>query len=296
MKIEALKDFCKNYNLILFNFLKSDDGIDYEPSSLGVATERSISFLVSRAGHCISYLYGRNIGVLIIDRYLFDKYENILKYLCCYVIISNNAYKTFMTLVQKKWHDTQHLKYIHCSAVIAPDAIIGRDCTIGSNVVIRERCIIGNNVCIQPNTTIGNEGFGFLREEDSSLIRFPHIGKVIIEDDVEIGSSVCIDKAALHETRICKGVKIDNLCHIAHNVYIGKNTGLAAGCVIGGSVEIGENCWIAPHSVIRDNLKIGNDVLIGVGSVVTKDIQSNVSVYGCPASIKETSFHMVHQE
>jgi len=164
---------------------------------------------------------------------------------------------------------------------IQKETIIGFNLTKGENCTLKN-CIIGNNVKIHSGTIIGEDGFGYVREENNNF-KFPHIGMVIIENNVEIHSNVCIDRGSLSNTIIRRNCKIDNLVHIAHNVEIGENTFVIANSMIGGSVKIGRNCWISPGSIIRDRIKIGDNVIIGMGSVVTKDVPSNEIWYGSPA-------------
>jgi len=147
------------------------------------------------------------------------------------------------------------------------------------------KIIKGRNVKIGEFCSIGNEGFGFVQDYDGAWIRFPHHGGIIIGDDVEIGDNVCIDRGSLSDTVIGKGVKIDNLVHIAHNVTIGENSMIVAKSMIAGSVKIGDNCWISPSSNIRNGIKIGNNVMVGMGSNVVKDIPDNVVVAGNPARV-----------
>jgi UDP-3-O-[3-hydroxymyristoyl] glucosamine N-acyltransferase len=191
------------------------------------------------------------------------------------------------------------------TAVIANSAKIGRDCYIGDHVVIGEdciigdnskieskvnlqNCIIGNDCIIQPNTTIGYDGFAFERCADTlELEKFPHYGRVIIENDVEIYANCSIARGSLSDTTIGQGTKIDALCHVAHNVSIGKNTELTAGTIIGGSTTIGNNCWFGLNSTIKNKLKIGNKVIVGSGSSVITNVDDEDIVAGCPAkSIK----------
>jgi len=143
---------------------------------------------------------------------------------------------------------------------------------------------IGKNVIIGANTVIGGEGFGYMPDEDGTLIQFPHIGGVIIEDDVEIGANVCIDRGALGDTIIGWGTKIDNLVHVAHNVKIGKNCQIICQVGIGGSVEIGDNSFVGISACIRNQIKIGKNVIIGMGAVVVKDVPDNTTVAGNPAN------------
>lgn len=142
----------------------------------------------------------------------------------------------------------------------------------------------GNNVIIGEYCSIGKDGYQYILDEDSGkLIKFPHFGNIILEDDVEIGNNVCIARGALSNTILHKGVKVDNLVHIAHNVEIGENTQIIANAMIAGSVKIGKNCWISPSSSIKNQLVIGDNVLIGMGAVVIRNVESNSVMIGNPA-------------
>jgi len=149
------------------------------------------------------------------------------------------------------------------------------------------KCVVtkGKNVQVGQNCSIGNDGFQYIKGPEGDIVKFPHFGNVVIEDDVEIANNVCIDRGALSNTIIRKGVKIDNLVHIAHNVEVGENTMIIALAMVAGSVKIGKNCWISPSSSIREQLTIGDNVLIGLGAVVIKDVESNSVMVGNPAKL-----------
>ena len=166
--------------------------------------------------------------------------------------------------------------------------------SIGNNTIIESKanlqnCKVGDNCSIQPNTTIGSDGFAFERADDTlDLEKFPHYGKVVIENDVEIFANCSIARGSLSDTIIGQGTKIDALCHIAHNVNIGKNTELTAGTIVGGSTTIGNNCWLGLNSTIKNKIKIGDQVIVGSGSSVIYDIVDEDIVAGVPAkSIKK---------
>lgn len=163
------------------------------------------------------------------------------------------------------------------------DSTIGDNVTLGHNVVIHDKVVIGDNVVIGSNTVIGGEGYGYVKDLTGSLLKFPHIAGVIIGDNVEIGSNTAIDRGSLKDTVISEGVKIDNLVHIAHNVFVGSHTHIIANSMIAGSVQIGSGCWIAPSVNILEHLQIGDNATIGVGSVVTKNIPSEEVWTGSPA-------------
>jgi UDP-3-O-[3-hydroxymyristoyl] glucosamine N-acyltransferase len=189
---------------------------------------------------------------------------------------------------------------IHPTATIHPNAKIGKEVYIGPNTIIEE-CTIGDNttiygncylfsnvtvgkyVTVFPGVVIGADGFGYSRNAEGSIVKFPHIGGVEIMDNVDIGANTCIDRGALGNTIIHSNVKIDNLVHIAHNVIIHENAFIIANAMIGGSVEIGANAWIAPSASINQQLRIGANATIGTGSVVTKNVPAEETWTGSPA-------------
>ena len=201
-----------------------------------------------------------------------------------WLIVVKDPYACFID-VCRHFFPSDTNRTIHPTAIIAPGVIIGENISIGAYAVI-EHATIGNDVTIQPGAVIGSDGFGFShanRDEDGALIRFPHYGNVIIEDDVEIGANACIDRGTLGSTIIRKGVKIDNLVHVAHNADIGEHTALVAHSMVAGSVTIGAGSWIAPHVAIRDRQHIGKNVLAGLGAVIVADIEDDQIVAGVPA-------------
>lgn len=169
----------------------------------------------------------------------------------------------------------------HC--VICGDVEIGENSIIYDNVSIYGNVKIGKNVVINAGAVIGAEGFGYEPDEDGTLVQFPQIGGVIIEDNVEIGANTCVDRGALGDTIIREGAKIDNLVHVAHNVIIGKNCRIICLVGIGGSVEIGDGSFIGISAIIKNQKKIGRNVTVGMGAVVTKDVPDNATVIGNPA-------------
>ena len=166
--------------------------------------------------------------------------------------------------------------------VIGPQVTIGARVSIGPNTCIAH-CHIGANVTIGANCSIGLPGFGYEKDEDGRWWRFPHIGSVVIENGVEIGSNTCIDRGALGETRIGEGAKIDNLVHIAHNVVVGKNAVVIANSMVGGSAVIGDGVWVAPSVSILNQLTIGENATLGMGAVVLKPVDANAVMVGNPA-------------
>ena len=167
------------------------------------------------------------------------------------------------------------------NSVIEHDVVIGKSCVIGSNVVLKNT-IIGNNVVIQDGTKIGLKGFGFIPIKETNF-KFPHIGRVIISDNVEIASGCTIDRGSVDDTEIGKNTYLDNQVHIAHNVKIGSNCMIAGQVGFAGSSSIGNNVSIGGQAGISGHLSIGNNVKIGGGSGVVKDIEDNQVVMGYPA-------------
>jgi UDP-3-O-[3-hydroxymyristoyl] glucosamine N-acyltransferase len=171
--------------------------------------------------------------------------------------------------------------FIGSNTIIEHDVKIGNECIIGSGVVIKNS-LIGDRVVLQDGSKIGQKGFGFIPLKNKN-IKFPHIGKVIIDDDVEIASNCTVDRGSIDDTIIGKNTFIDNQVHIAHNVKIGSNCMIAGQVGFAGSSLVGNNVSIGGQAGISGHLKIGNNVKIGGGSGVVKDIEDNQVVMGYPA-------------
>jgi len=167
------------------------------------------------------------------------------------------------------------------NSIIEGNVIIGNNCNIGSNVIIK-KSIIGNNVSILDGAVIGKKGFGFFPNKNKN-IRYPHIGMVIIGNNVEIGCNNTIDRGSLSNTVIDDNCFLDNQVHIAHNVKIGKNCIITAQVGFAGSATIGNNVMIGGQAGVSGHLTIGNNVKIGGGSGVIKNIPDNTKVMGYPA-------------
>jgi UDP-3-O-[3-hydroxymyristoyl] glucosamine N-acyltransferase len=188
-------------------------------------------------------------------------------------------------------HASAHVEQsaqVDASAYLGPGVVVGADCVVGSetvihaNVVLYPRTRIGRRVTIHAGTVIGATGFGYDRG-DEGVLPFPHLGGVVIEDDVDIGSNTSIDRGTLGDTVIKRGAKVDNLVHIAHNVQVGEEALVIAHAMVGGSTRIGARALIAPSACIRDVLSIGDDATVGLGAVVVKDVPPGTTVMGVPA-------------
>ncbi len=167
------------------------------------------------------------------------------------------------------------------NTIIESNVRIGSNCVIGSNVIIKNT-IIADNVIIQDDNKIGQKGFGFIPIKNKNF-KFPHIGKVIISENVEIASSCTIDRGSIDDTVIGKNTYLDNQVHVAHNVKIGANCMIAGQVGFAGSSTIGNNVSIGGQAGISGHLTVGNNVKIGGGSGVVKDIEDNQVVMGYPA-------------
>jgi UDP-3-O-[3-hydroxymyristoyl] glucosamine N-acyltransferase len=150
---------------------------------------------------------------------------------------------------------------------VGDKVMVGEDCTFHPNAYVDDGCIIGDRVVLKAGAVIGAGGFGFVRD-GGKLTRFPQIGTVVIEDDVEIGANTCVDRGALGETRIGEGTKIDNLVQVAHNVSIGKRVVIASQTGISGSVSIGDDCVIGGQVGFADHTEIADGTIIGAKSAV----------------------------
>ena len=173
---------------------------------------------------------------------------------------------------------------IEANVFIGDNVVIGENCKIYANVSIQDDSVIQNNVIIGSGTVIGNDGFGFF-EVDGKQVKIPQRGNVVIEDNVEIGANVCIDRATLGSTIIRNGVKIDNLVQIAHNCDIGEHSIIVSQVGIAGSSKIGHHCILAGQVGLADHVTLGDRVVLGGQSGVMSNVKidSNSTMLGSPA-------------
>lgn len=181
---------------------------------------------------------------------------------------------------------------IYHNTVILENVEIGNDCLLFQNISIREKCKIGNRCIIHANSVIGSDGFGYDQDEKGVFQKIPQIGNVVIEDDVEIGSNVSIDRASLGATLIKRGTKIDNLSQIAHNVIIGEDTIISSQVGISGSTKVGNNCYILGQVGLTGHIEIGDKVILIAQSGVSKSLLKEGTYFGSPAKEIKNAFQI----
>lgn len=275
--------------------------------------EGALSFLANpKYEH---YIYTTNSSIILVNRDFVP--SGMVK---ATLIRVNNSYEAFASLLSLVEQAKPKKKGIHPTAVIESTAKVGTDVYIGAYSYIGENCIvddgcriypqvyvgdstniggnciiyagvkiyheckIGNGCTIHSGSVIGSDGFGFAPQSESEFLKIPQLGNVILEDNVEIGANVAIDRATMGSTIIRKGVKIDNLVQVGHNVEIGENTVIAGQTGIAGSTKIGKNCMIAGQVGIAGHLKIADGTKIGAQAGIGKDIKGmNNVLWGSPA-------------
>ncbi len=290
-------------------------------SKIQEAKPGALSFLANPAYE--NYLYSTSASIVLIGK---DSVPD--KKIKPTLIVVDDAYKAFATLVdiyqklkQVDKKGVEQMAFVSKKAILGTDVFIGAfsyisektvigdkskiypRVYIGENVKIGENTIIypgvniyhdtviGNNCIIHAGTTIGSDGFGFAPQKDGTFLKIQQIGNVVIEDDVEIGANASIDRATLGSTIIKKGVKLDNLVQVAHNVEIGNNTVIASQTGIAGSTKLGKNCLIGGQAGIVGHIKIADNTNIGaqagIGKAVSKE---NKTLLGSPA-FELSKFH-----
>ncbi len=175
---------------------------------------------------------------------------------------------------------------IHACAYIGPHVTIGENCLIYPNVSVMRFCKIGNKVIIHAGATIGADGFGFT-PTFTGLVKVPQNGIVQIDNDVEIGANSTIDRARFGKTWIKKGVKIDNLVHVAHNVIVGESSALIGQCGIAGSAEIGRGVIVAAQSGVNGHITLGDGSKVAGASAVQRSLAPGATAFGTPAESEE---------
>lgn len=279
-------------------FLK---GLDYRPFNnvkpIFEADEDSVTWINPARKDKKELLAKTKAKIIICDYDLeIDEYKEKK----CFLVVENP--KAVFTRILRTFF-AEKVEYpagVHSTAIVSPDAKIhesvhiGAFCIIGKCEInegsiilpytrIHNDVFIGCNVKINEYCNIGGDGFGHIWDEDNNVEKMPHIGKVIIEDDVEILQFVNIDKGTLNLTHIKQGSVLDHYVHIGHNATVGRNSMVGAKAVFCGGSSIGDNCFIGIQTIIIDAVKIGNNVIIGAGSVVTKPVPDRETWTGSPA-------------
>jgi UDP-3-O-[3-hydroxymyristoyl] glucosamine N-acyltransferase len=174
---------------------------------------------------------------------------------------------------------------LHPGVRIYADVEIGEGCVLHANAVVRHRCRLGRRVILHQNVSIGADGFGYRPPRGGhGWVKIPHLGNVMIEDDVEIGANSCVDRAKFGTTLVGEGTKIDNLCQIGHNVRIGKHVSISGLTGVAGSTIIEDGVMIGGGANIRDHITIGAKARVGGASGVAADVPAGMTVMGYPAA------------
>tara|TARA_R110000796_G_scaffold252626_1_gene388918 strand:- start:5007 stop:5876 length:870 start_codon:yes stop_codon:yes gene_type:complete len=254
---------------------------------------REVSAYSSLTKNCLSF--SKNVTNLV-EKSVLITFEDQCSYELDNLsyILSNNPRLDFIRVLNflqdeigfSTWSEPS---YIHPSAIIGKNVVIEDGCRVGENTVIEHNVVlhsgtrIGNNSRIRSCSSIGGDGFGYERLKNGVPIRFPHLGGVLIGDNVEIGALNSISCGALSDTVIKNNVKTDNLVHIAHNCIIDESVLITACAELSGGVTVGKDAWIGPNVSIMQKVSIGEDALIGLGAVVTKNVPISSIFAGNPA-------------
>jgi UDP-3-O-[3-hydroxymyristoyl] glucosamine N-acyltransferase len=218
-------------------------------------------------------------GIVICQRNLRGQLKSLI--LEPTLILTDSPKYDFARVVQKF--------FVSEPASISPlchvdsNAEIGKDVDIHPHVTIYKNTKIGNRVRVRANAVLGSEGLDYGRNAKGELRRIPHMGRLIVEDDVDIGSNTTVQRGILRPTIIGKGTKIGPNCDIGHEVRIGRNCLITGMTLVAGATEIGDNTFIAPHSTIKNSIKVGKNVFVGIGSLVLDNVPDGVTVLGRPA-------------
>ena len=266
------------------------------PAAIGQATEGDVSFISASGSRALGMLQATGATLVLLgDEPALQTEQPPPVTLAC-----PNPRLAFMRVVSHFFGERRPTG-IHPSAVIddraivpasayvGPLATIGADARLGERTVVHAGvhvyagCTIGADCTIHPGTVIGADGFGFERNERGAPERFPHLGTVVIEDNVEIGANSCIDRATLGATVIHSDARIDNLVYIAHGVEVGSGALVMTLTSVGGGAQLGDRSWISPSSTLRDHISVGDDATVGLGAVVVRDVAPGATVAGNPA-------------
>ena len=172
--------------------------------------------------------------------------------------------------------------WVESGAFVGPGACVGRDCRLMPSSVVCAGCVLGDRVWLNPGAVVGGEGFGFA-PSPTGLVKIPQVGVAIIEDDVEIGSNSAVDRAAMAETRVGRGAKLDNLVQVGHAAVVGAHSTLIAYSGVAGSSRLGRGVVLAARASVLGHLTLGDGVQVGASSTVHDDQPAGARVTGTPA-------------
>lgn len=181
---------------------------------------------------------------------------------------------------------------LHAGVHVYPEVRIGADCTIHAGCVVRERSELGDRVSLQPGVSLGGDGFGYAIDASGRPQKIPQVGRVVVEDDVEIGANTTVDRATLGETRIRRGAKLDNLVMIAHNCDVGEESVIVAQAGVAGSTTLGRGTLMMAQAGIAGHVKIGERAFLAARAGVHRDVEAGARVYGAPV-MEERRWHRV---
>lgn len=260
-------------------------------TSLGDQAENLITWVKSE-----KYLDQVSKGVVVLSKEVFTNPKDQVVYL----LADSNVKLKFSKILQEYFEPTkdyfllneveQHRKNkalrIGDNVFIGQNVLIGDGTVIYPNVVIEANTVIGENCVLKSHVSLGTEGLGLELNPDTDLLeKFPQLGRVVFEDNVEIGPTSTVRRGALMDTVIKRGTKIGSLVNIGHNCEVGENCILTCNIVTSGSSKIGNNVFIGVNVVVNNAIDIGDDSQIGMGAVVTKPVPENVIAYGNPAKV-----------
>ena len=257
----------------------------------------AMTWLRSNLANCQKVLKESKSSVVFCDHKL-DVPSGLTERTCFLAV--ENPKLSFLKAVARLF-PKHRLKGIHATAVVSPDAnlgtnvaigpyavieadtVVGNDCIIGAYTMVHSGVTLGDRVHLHEHVNVGSDGFGFVRDEEGILVKFEHIGGVLIGDDVEIYPFSNVDRGTLGNTTIGRGSKLDHYVHAGHNTKVGEDTILTAGTVLCGGAQVGAKCWTAVGSIVREKVIVGNEVTIGMNSVVTKNVPDGSTWLGSPA-------------
>lgn len=168
---------------------------------------------------------------------------------------------------------------------IGEGVMIGEGTVIDGGVRIHDRVRIGKDCRIRANAVLGSDGLAYARRESGALETFPHLGSLLVGDDVDVGAGAVLVRGILRDTVVASGARLGNMVNIGHNTFVGPNAFVSAGAILCGSSSVGEASWIAPQSVVRNSVGVGRGATVGLGAVVIRDVPDGTTVVGNPSRV-----------